>query len=295
MEGYLRIAPLVNLKPSNSHDLVGVGLRHPHYSYVLENKPPLGWFEVHSENYFMKGGPALHFLERIREEYPLSLHGIGLSLGSADGLDKNHLRRLKDLIYRFSPFLVSEHLSWSRVNETYFPDLIPLPYTEETFSLLAQNIDEAQTFLGREILVENPSSYLEYRDSIFSETDFLASLCRKTGAKILLDINNVYVSSFNHGWDAGAYIRAISPEFVGEIHLAGHSLRTFEDGSVLRVDTHSSCVCDEVWALYHQALQQGIRAPTLIEWDEEIPDFEVLMQEAITAQGFLEKKEVAYG
>jgi uncharacterized protein len=285
----------VILKPLNSNDLVGVGLRHPHYSYVLEHKPPIGWFEVHSENYFMKGGPALQLLDKICEDYSLSLHGIGLSLGSADGLDKKHLTRLKELIERFSPFLVSEHLSWSRVNETYFPDLIPLPYTEETFTLMAQHIDEAQTFLEREILIENPSSYLEYKDSIFSETDFLTSLCQKTGAKILLDINNVYVSSFNHGWDVSSYVQAIPPELVGEIHLAGHSLKTFEDGSVLRVDTHSSCVCDEVWDLYHQAVQQGIHVPTLIEWDEDIPDFGVLMKEASIAQSYLEKKRVAYG
>lgn len=285
----------MTLKSLNPHDLVGVGLRHPHYSYVLEHKPPIGWFEVHSENYFMKGGPALQLLDKICEDYSLSLHGIGLSLGSADGLDKNHLAQLKELIQRFSPFLVSEHLSWSRVNETYFPDLLPIPYTEETFALMAQNIDEAQTVLGREILIENPSSYLEYKDSTFSETDFLMSLCQKTGAKILLDINNVYVSSFNHGWDASSYLQAISLSLVGEIHLAGHSLKTFEDGSVLRVDTHSSCVCDEVWDLYHQAVRQGIHVPTLIEWDEDIPDFGVLMEEASIAHSYLEKKKGAYG
>ncbi len=275
------------------HNLVGVGLRHPHYSYILENKPSIGWFEVHSENYFMKGGPSLQFLEKIREDYPLSLHGIGLSLGSAEGLDLNHLSQLKDLIHRFSPFLVSEHLSWSVVQGTYLSDLLPVPYTEETLACFAQHIDEAQTFLGREILIENPSSYLEYKESTFSETDFLTSLCQKTGAKILLDINNVYVSSFNHGWDASAYLQAISPSLVGEVHLAGHSRRTFEDGTVLRVDTHSSRVCDEVWELYDQAIQRGIYAPTLIEWDVDIPEFEVLMEEAKAAQGYLQQKKVA--
>jgi uncharacterized protein (UPF0276 family) len=265
---------------------VGVGLRHPHYSYVLENKPPVGWFEVHSENFFMKGGPALPFLESIREDYPLSFHGVGLSLGSAEGLDQNHLQTLKGLIDRFSPFLVSEHLSWSRIHGHYFPDLLPVPYTDEAFALFARHIDQTQTYLGREILIENPSSYLEYTDSTHSEADFLASLCQTTGAKILLDLNNVYVSCLNHGWDPQAYLKAIPPALVGEIHLAGHSLKTFEDGSVLRIDTHSSAVCEGVWGLYRQALQMEFHAPTLIEWDEDIPPFEVLMEEVKTARAF---------
>lgn len=276
-------------------DLVGVGLRQPHYAYVLENNPPLGWLEVHSENFFMKGGPALQMLNKVCELYPLSLHGVGLSLGSAEGLDQTHLSRLKECIQRFSPFLVSEHLSWSRVQDIYLADLLPLPYTEETMAVLIQNIDHAQSFLGREILIENPSSYFEYKDSTYSEADFLVTLCQRTGAKILLDINNVYVSASNHGWNATSYLNAIPSSLVGEIHLAGHSLKTFEDGTELLIDDHGASVCNEVWTLYEQAIARGICAPTLIEWDTDVPPFEILMREAARAQSLLQKKELAYG
>lgn len=279
----------------NSEKLVGVGLRYPHYSYVLENKPPVGWLEIHPENYFMKGGLSLSFIDKVCEYYPLSLHGVGLSLGSAEELDKDHLMKLKNLIERWSPFLVSEHLSWSRVQSVYLPDLLPFPYTDEAFAIFARHIDETQTYLGREILIENPSSYLEYKASTLSEVEFLTALCKQTGAKILLDVNNVFVASSNHGWDAKAYINAVPPEYVGEIHLAGHSLKTFEDGSTLRIDTHSAHICDEVWDLYDLAVQKGIRVPTLIEWDEDIPEFEVLLKEAQTAQSYLDKRKVAYG
>lgn len=285
----------MSLNNVNSKELVGVGLRHPHYSYVLETKPPVGWLEIHPENYFMKGGLSLSFIDKICEHYPLSLHGVGLSLGSAEELDADHLKQLKRLIDRWSPFLVSEHLSWSRVQGIFLPDLLPFPYTDEAFAIFARHIDETQTFLGREILIENPSSYLEYKDSTLSEVEFLNALCQQTGAKILLDVNNVFVASSNHGWDAKAYINAVSPELVGEIHLAGHSLQTFEDGSTLRIDTHSSHVCDEVWDLYDLAVERGIRVPTLIEWDDEIPEFDVLLKEAQTAQSYLDKRKLAYG
>ncbi|MBY0291933.1 MAG: DUF692 domain-containing protein [Alphaproteobacteria bacterium] len=275
--------------------LVGVGLRQPHYTYVLENKPAVGWFEVHSENFFGEGGPALMFLEKIRETYPLSFHGVGLSLGSADGIDKTHLKILKKRIDRFSPFLVSEHLSWSKIQGRYLPDLLPIPYTKEVLHLFSQHVDETQTYLGREILIENPSSYLEYKCSTFSETDFLSTLCRATGAKILLDVNNVYVSAFNHGWNPRAYLQAIPPDLVGEIHLAGHSSQTFAGGATFLVDTHSTCVCEEVWALYQQAIQQGIYAPVLIEWDEDIPDFATLKAEALKAESYLPQERIAYG
>lgn len=279
--------------PINKH--VGVGLRLPHYQYVLDKTPSIGWFEVHSENFFMKGGPALQLLERICEKYPLSLHGVGLSLGSAERIDQDHLKHLKALIERFSPFLVSEHLSWSRVGGQYLPDLLPIPYTDEALEIFSNHIDETQNFLGREILIENPSSYLEYNMSTLTEPEFLSALCQKTGAKLLLDINNIYVSSVNHGWDPSFYLQNISPSLVSEIHLAGHSKKTFEDGSSLLIDTHSSHVCKEVWALYAEALQLGMGAPTLIEWDADIPDFEVLMGEARLAEGYLKEKKVVYG
>ncbi|MBY0500926.1 MAG: DUF692 domain-containing protein [Alphaproteobacteria bacterium] len=263
----------------NPKKRVGVGLRHPHYAYVLENKPSIEWFEVHSENFFAKGGPARYLLEKICYDYPLSLHGVGLSLGSAQKLDTNHLKNLKELISRFSPFLISEHLSWSNVQGSYLPDLLPVPYTDESLQILAQHIDETQSYLKREILIENPSSYIEFNSSTYHEAEFLTTLCQMTGAKILLDINNIYVSSINHGWNASAYLSSIPPHLVGEIHLAGHTHRTFQDGSRLLIDDHGSPICDEVWDLYNQSLQMGVRVPTLIEWDTNIPSFDILMRE----------------
>jgi len=286
---------LLTFNPLQTKNLVGVGLRQPHYAYVLENNPPLGLVEVHSENFFMKGGPALQLLDKICELYPLSLHGVGLSLGSAEGLDQIHLNRLKECIQRFSPFLVSEHLSWSRVQGIYLADLLPLPYTEEAMAVLIRNIDHAQSFLGREVLIENPSSYFEYKESTYSEIDFLVTLCQRTGAKILLDINNVYVSASNHGWNAVSYLNAIPSSLVGEIHLAGHSLKTFEDGAELLIDDHGASVSNEVWVLYEQAIESGICTPTLIEWDTDVPPFDILMKEADKAQSLLYKKKVAYG
>jgi uncharacterized protein (UPF0276 family) len=278
----------------NCDNRVGVGLRHPHYSYVLENKPSIGWFEVHSENFFMKGGPTLHLLEKICQDYPLSLHGVGLSLGSTQRLDTNHLKNLKELILRFSPFLISEHLSWSSIQGFYLADLLPLPYTEESLQIIAQHIDETQSYLEREILIENPSSYMEFTSSTFHEAEFLTTLCQMTGAKILLDINNIYVSSINHGWNANAYLRSIPPQRVGEIHLAGHTCTTFQDGSHLLIDDHGSHIGAEVWDLYYQSLQMGIRAPTLIEWDTNIPSFEILMKEVKKAEMYLEQEEVPH-
>lgn len=286
---------MLAFNPLKTESLLGIGLRQPHYAYVLEHTPPVGWFEVHAENFMMKGGPALQFLDRICEIYPLSLHGVGLSLGSAEGLDQSHLQKLKECIDRFSPFLVSEHLSWSRIQGVYLPDLLPLPYTDEAMAVLTQNIDHAQSFLGQEILLENPSSYFEYEGSTYSETEFLITLCQRTGAKILLDINNVYVSASNHGWSAIDYLNEIPSSLVREIHLAGHSVKTFEDGTSLLVDDHGACVCDDVWALYEQAVENGIYAPTLIEWDTDVPPFETLLKEANKAQLLLQKREVAYG
>lgn len=276
----------------DSKNKVGVGLRHPHYTYVLDNKPPIGWFEVHSENFFMKGGPSLHLLEKICQDYPLSLHGVGLSLGSAQKLDINHLKNLKELTVRFSPFLVSEHLSWSSIQGSYLADLLPIPYTEESLRIIAQHIDETQSYLGREILIENPSSYIEFTNSTFHEAEFLTTLCQMTGAKILLDINNIYVSSINHNWNPNTYLNLIPPQLVGEIHLAGHTCKTFRDGSYLLIDDHGSHICDEVWHLYNQSLKMGIHAPTLIEWDTNIPFFEILMKEVKKTEAYLDQARI---
>ncbi len=270
-----------------SSNLVGVGLRPPHYSYVLEETPPVGWLEIHPENYFMKGGLSLSYVDRLSETYPFSLHSIGVSLGSAQGVNQHHLSLVRDLVQRWQPFLLSDHLSWSRVDDAFFPDLLPVPYTDEALQVFSENIAQVQDFLGREILIENPSSYLEYKESCIEEAEFLNTLCKKTGAKILLDVNNIFVSASNHEWDACAYIDSIDPNLVKEVHLAGHARRTYDDGAEVLIDSHSTHVCDEVWNLYDYTIQRGIIVPTLIEWDSDLPEFNVLLKEAQKAQQYI--------
>ena len=261
----------------------GIGLRFQHHQVVAETRPEIGWLEVHSENY-MGGGTTLRYLETIRANYPVSLHGVGLSLGTAGALDASHLQRVKTLIQRVQPALVSEHLSWSISGGTYFADLLPLPMTEEALEIMCRHVDEVQTMLGRRILVENPSSYLRYRHSTIPEWEFLAALCARTGCGILCDVNNVFVSCFNHGWDARAYLAALPPHAIGEIHLAGHSLKELPNGRVIRIDDHGSRVTPEVWQLYREALQHFGPVPSLIEWDTNIPDLGVLLDEAAIAE-----------
>lgn len=270
--------------PSNA--LIGLGLRQPHYRYILENETAVGWFEVHSENFFLPS-IARDLLLKIREKYPISLHGIGLSLGSSDGLQMEHLRRLKELENMIDPFLLSEHLSWNQIDQTYFPDLFPLPYTDETFQIVCQNVSIAQDFLKRNILIENPSSYIEYRFSTIPEVEFLVNLCKVTGAKILLDLNNIFVSCHNHQWDMKEYILNIPPDLVGEIHLAGHSIQPIDKSSSLLIDTHDTRVCPQVWELYHFAIQRFTHCPTLIEWDTNIPTYSILEEEALKASQYL--------
>ncbi len=259
--------------------LIGVGLRYPHYSQVIEELSAIGWFEVHSENFFQKGGPALNMLTTVRSSYPISLHGVGLSLGSASGIQE-HLARLKELINLIDPFLVSEHLSWGYVDGIYLPDLLPITYNEESLAIFVQNVNLAQDFLKREILIENPSSYLEYQATSIDEVDFLIELCKRTGAKILLDVNNVFVSCYNHGWSAKNYIDKIPLSLVKEIHLAGHSIKQIAADKIIRVDTHDDYVCKEVWELYDYAIAKFGLVPTLLEWDAKIPEFSELLKEA---------------
>lgn len=266
----------------------GIGLRAAHYREVLATRPPVGWFEVHSENYFGDGGAPHHYLERVRRDYPLSLHGVGLSLGSADAPSRTHLAKLAALVRRYEPGLVSDHLSWSSVDGRYLNDLLPLPYTGETLRHVAAHVSEAQDYLGRELLIENPSSYLEYRHSDITEAQFLAELTARSGCGLLLDVNNVYVSSRNHGFDALAYLRAIPAARVREIHLAGHTVNRYDDGEIL-IDTHNARVCDAVWALYRDALTHVGRAPVLIEWDTDLPPLAVLLDEARRAEIILEE------
>ncbi|HAT9084924.1 TPA: DUF692 family protein [Legionella pneumophila subsp. pneumophila] len=261
-------------------DLLGIGLRAPHYYQVLQEKPKIDWLEVHTENFMMHGGPMLELLGDIRELYPISFHGVGLSLGSAQGICKVHLKRIKTLINRFEPILVSDHLSWSNLGQLYLPDLLPIPYNEETLTLIANHIDEVQNYLQKTLLIENPSSYLEYKTSTYPEAEFLAELVKRTEAKILLDVNNIYVSCTNHDWDPYQYIKAIPCNSVEEVHLAGHSIHAIDEEQSLLLDTHDNPVCQEVWELYRYALNHIGSVPTLLEWDSNLPDLEVLLNEA---------------
>jgi uncharacterized protein len=277
--GQHRLAPI----PARA----GVGLKPEHRNDIAQNLPDIGWFEVHAENYMGAGGAPHRFLEWVRERYPLSIHGVGLSIGGAGPLDKTHLQRLRTVIDRYEPGLFSEHLAWSTHEGVYFNDLLPLPYTAETLAHVAAHVDEAQSALGRQILIENPSTYVAFEASDMGETGFLSELARRTGCGLLLDVNNVYVSAINHGFDANAYLDAFPVKHVGEIHLAGHFEGETDENGRLLIDAHDSPVCEAVWALYARALARTGPLPTLIEWDNDIPEFETLRSEANRAEGFL--------
>jgi uncharacterized protein len=264
----------------------GVGLRAPHVDEVMATRPPVAFFEVHPENY-MGGGPALAGLERVRRDYALSLHGIGLSLGGADTLDRRHLARLKALVERLQPVLVSEHLSWSVAGGVYLNHLFPLRYDEARLDETCQRIALVQETLGRTILVENPSRYLRFRHSPIPEPDFLAELARRTGCGLLLDVNNVYVSSRNFDEDPQAYLGAIPRDAVGEIHLAGHATN-YADGRAILIDDHGSCVAEPVWTLYRRVVERLGPIPTLVEWDTNLPELAVLLDQAAQAGRILD-------
>jgi uncharacterized protein (UPF0276 family) len=273
----------------------GIGLRFQHHQPVLETRPDVAWLEAHTENY-MGGGPSIRTLEAIRRDYPVSLHGVGLSLGSAEGLDLAHLERIREVVRRIEPGLVSEHLSWSVAGGTYLPDLLPLPMTDEALDLVCRHVDQTQDWLQRRILVENPSSYLCYAHSTIPEWEFLAEVAHRTGCGILCDVNNIYVSACNHGWDSVAYLDGLPAHAIGEIHLAGHAVKQIEGGQTLLIDDHGSRVAPEVWALYVRALTRFGRVPTLIEWDNNLPSLEVLLAEADQATALLDHttRESAY-
>jgi uncharacterized protein (UPF0276 family) len=256
----------------------GIGLRAPHVGEMLERRPAVAWLEVHAENY-MGGGPAVRHLERLRADYPLSVHGVGLSLGSADGLDAGHLERLARLVERLDPALVSEHLSWSVTGGTYLNHLLPLPYTEQALDVVCANMARTQDRLGRRLLVENPSGYLRFRDSTIPEVEFLNELARRTGCGLLCDVNNVHVTCANLGGDAAVWLDALEPSAVEEIHLAGHAVND-ADGRPILIDDHGSPVAEPVWALYERALGRFGAVPTLVEWDTDVPPLGVLLAEA---------------
>ena len=267
---------------------VGVSLKPDHYNFFIESPGSIDWLEVHPENY-MTDGIALSYLEQIAVNIPLSMHGVGMSLGSADGVSADHLIKLKALVERYQPAQVSEHLSWSHWNQNYFNDLLPLPYTDETLELVTTNIQQVQEKLDRTILIENPSAYIEFKNNTYSETEFLKLLTQKTGCGLLLDINNIFVSCDNMGHDSYKYLDQIPQESVGEIHLAGHAVMPLIEDKTIRVDDHGSKVKEEVWKLYEYFCQQHQKKfPTLIEWDTNIPEIYTLLTEAGKAKTILE-------
>lgn len=257
----------------------GIGLRAPHHEQLVAERPAVGWLEVHSENFFAAGGPQIELLSRVRENYPLSLHGVGLGLGSSDSLNLEHLENLRSLVHRFEPGLVSEHLCWGAIDGLHFNDLLPLPYTDEALSHVVERVQQTQEFLGRRILIENVSSYLSYNISCMPEWEFLVSLSRRSGCGILLDLNNIYVSSRNLYFDPYDFIDGIPGELVEEIHLAGHSINTVGDRQML-IDSHSAPVADSVWDLYVATCRKLGPMPTLIEWDTDLPSLDILIAEA---------------
>lgn len=264
----------------------GIGLRFHHHQAVLETAPTVAFMEVHTENY-MGGGSAICYLDAVRRDFPVSLHGVGLSLGGAEGLDAVHLNRVRQVAERVDPALVSEHVAWSVSGGNYLADLLPLPMTDEALAVVCRNVDHMQSVLRRRILVENPSTYVQFRHSTIPEWEFMAAIAARTGCGILCDINNIFVSAKNHGWDASVYVANLPPAAIGEIHLAGHSLRALPDGGTVRIDDHGSRVIEDVWSLYAEALRQFGPVPTLIEWDTDVPPLDVLVGEACHADALI--------
>jgi uncharacterized protein (UPF0276 family) len=265
----------------------GVGLRAVHHAEIVAHRPHVGWFEAHTENYFARGGSPRDYLGKVRADYPLSLHGVGLSIGSTDPLDRVHLAQIAHLVREFEPALVSEHLSWSSVAGRFTNDLLPLPYTDEALCHMTARVREVQDVLGRQILIENVSSYLQFAHSQLTEWQFLSALALESGCGLLLDVNNIYVSAMNHGFDPCVYLNHIPRNAVQEMHLAGHSVNCV-DGREILIDTHGTPVCEAVWTLYGAALERFGEVPTLIEWDTDIPALEVLVAEAHAADRMME-------
>ena len=265
----------------------GIGLRFQHHQEVLATRPAIPWLEVHTENYLV-GGASARTLELLRRDYPISLHGVGLGLGNAEGIDMAHLGRIRDVVRRIKPGLVSEHVSWSSVGGAYLADLFPLPMTEEALDIVCRHVALTQDFLERQILIENPSTYLRFEHSTIAEWDFIAAVATRTGCGILCDVNNIFVSASNHGWDASDYLANLPVASVAEIHLAGHAVRELQQGAVLLIDDHGSRVAPDVWALYEEALTRFGEVPTLVEWDSNVPLLDVLIGEAQQASRYME-------
>jgi uncharacterized protein (UPF0276 family) len=280
----MAVAMTSNMTIRPSTDLsVGVSLKAQHYQLILEQQPSVDFFEIHAENYMVDGGAHHRFLEAISNQYPISLHGVGMSLGSAEGLDDAHVARFRELVDRYNPALVSEHLAWSVEGETYLNDLLPFPLNAESLAVVVGNVNRVQDAIGRKLLVENPSSYMTFKNSDIPEVEFLADVVGQTGCGLLLDVNNIYVSGRNMGWSPEAYLDAVDGASIGEIHLAGHLLKDI-DGTELRIDDHGSAVADDVWSLYRRLINRVGVKPTLVEWDNNIPDFSEFLNEAEKAR-----------
>jgi len=269
--------------------VAGTSFKPAHLQAILGAKQQRGFFEVHAENYMGAGGPPHRALEGIRRDHPLSLHGVCMSIGGPQPLDKAHLARFRELVARYQPALVSEHLAWSTHETSFFNDLLPLPYTAATLRNVCDHIDQVQDAIRRPLLLENPSTYVAFRESSMSETDFIRAVAERTGCGLLLDINNVFVSATNHGFSALDYLADFPLSRVGEIHLAGHAEQADDEGDLLLIDSHDGPVADAVWKLYEIVIQRRGPVPTLIEWDSKIPDWPVLRAEAAAAQAILDR------
>jgi uncharacterized protein (UPF0276 family) len=277
------------MKESHLPLKAGVGFKPEHFADIKESRQPIGFFEVHAENYMGDGGPPHAQLTYLKENYALSLHGVGLSIGSMQDLDPAHLARLKALCERYEPESFSEHLAWSSHGAFFLNDLLPLPYTKETLDRVVEHVDQVQSTLRRQMLLENPATYLLFSESTIPETEFLSEIARRTGCGLLLDVNNVFVSATNHKLDAGAYLANFPLERVREIHLSGHAASEDETGAPLLIDTHDTSVADPVWSLYESVIAKAGPLASLVEWDDKIPAWPVLRAEALAAQALLDR------
>lgn len=265
----------------------GLGFKPEHFARIAKQPGAVGFYEVHAENYMGEGGAPHAMLDRLRQDHAVSIHGVGLSIGGAEPLDRDHLARLRVLLDRYQPASFSEHLAWSSHGAAWLNDLLPMPYTDQTLATICGHIDQTQAALGRALLLENPATYVTFDESTWSEVAFLQEIARRTGCGLLLDVNNVFVSATNHRTDPRAYLAAFPLDLVGEIHLAGHESEDLDDGPLL-IDSHSRPVADPVWALYSETIARAGPLPSLIEWDNDVPAFDVLLAEAARAGAILE-------
>ena len=271
---------MLDAHPNRLPNLVGVGYKPQHFQAIMDDPSPVGWLEIHAENYMGDGGRPLAQIRHLAERFPISVHGVGLSIGGESRLDPEHLARLKHLVSWLNPAVFSEHLAWSTHDSHFYNDLLPLPYTQDTLTRVADHIDELQNTIGRQMMLENPSSYLAFAESTWSEPDFLREIAKRTGCGLLLDVNNVFVSATNLDYDPKQYIEDYPLEYVGEIHLGGHDEDEDDHGHVLLIDSHGAAVVDPVWALLDHTLAKAGPKPLLIEWDNDVPDWPELAAEA---------------